>query len=655
MSSRTEWKRYSALLAALSHEGDKRSGMQDDASDVDSTQATCHVDSQYDKPMEESTIQFSRRPRSQSTSTQHRDRRPVPQEKLSVPQEKLFPVAQSKFSSSHGGSSPRSEMNEPAKRRKSPRAFQGETHLKAATSRPLSRESSQAKRLHSPVVPNASMKEITLRTSRSKSKSKSRSVTLEPDHTVSIRMKRNESQSKRRLSSLESETTVRTTRTRSKSQPKRRPAQPGVIVRTKRSEAQSKQVADLEGDSLTKAIKSEPKQLNEGTKHSVLTSRSESKPKERSLPLEPVKQPYEGKRSVRTSQSESKPKRRPSHLEPVKVITGSFQECDASSIALDASFETQRWIDEPSMSIECKLSNEDEQTTSTGTESPRVESDASTMNISPDKDSKRKEKSKKSDRVSFPKEELVMKTQHVRLFGHGRFWTIAALVMSFFGTLFSFLARRSTAFVRLAEPIDIAPIYYPVHETGMLRMEVCYNETMGAGEGCSILRLSTADIDDNMFNLARLLLTLGSMFGCFFSIFLTSAVFWESINLRVIGFGYMATYFVQSFSMLFFDTQICSEHDCKIGPGCAFCIIACLGWIGACIATAKMDAHKVRELRRRRRRERRRLRELRKTNAMIRKQSTATENTDASSESSQEIDIEVGDTGEVCHTTHCVS
>lgn len=241
------------------------------------------------------------------------------------------------------------------------------------------------------------------------------------------------------------------------------------------------------------------------------------------------------------------------------------------------------------------------------------------------------------------------KQEHVRWFGHGRFSTISALVMTWTGAIFSILALRSTEFVRLQKPLAVAPIYNDVYATGMVRLEICYNETVAAPlYGCEVITLDSDDVSDNMFQIARLFLTLSAVFGSFFTIVMTSSVYWQSINLRPVGFGYLATYFLQSFAMLFFDTEICATNKCNVGSGCIFCIFACISWIGACASTAKMDVFKAKSLRRRRRERRairRRQREERMREEIIRKEfdsTTARTDSTTSSNSSQDGDPEIG-------------
>ena len=131
---------------------------------------------------------------------------------------------------------------------------------------------------------------------------------------------------------------------------------------------------------------------------------------------------------------------------------------------------------------------------------------------------------------------------------------------------------------------------------------VCYNETTMSGVGCQTFDLKADDIDDNVFEISRILLTVATFLGVFLTIFLVTSALWESINLKPVGLGFLLVYFAQAFSMLFFDTQVCHKYDCRMGSGCIMCIIASACWILTCLATAKMDTHKARLRRRRRRR-----------------------------------------------------
>lgn len=110
---------------------------------------------------------------------------------------------------------------------------------------------------------------------------------------------------------------------------------------------------------------------------------------------------------------------------------------------------------------------------------------------------------------------------------------------------------------------------------------------------CEIVRITSEDVEDAKFQWSRVLLGLGCVFGIFFTLVLSLAVFWNSINLTPVGAGLLMTYFLVSFSMLFFDTNLCVQHKCRVGTGCVFAIAASLSWVAAYLTSAKMDAFKI--------------------------------------------------------------
>lgn len=193
------------------------------------------------------------------------------------------------------------------------------------------------------------------------------------------------------------------------------------------------------------------------------------------------------------------------------------------------------------------------------------------------------------------------KRQHFRMFGHGKLWTLLALICAWSGCICAILSRQSIRFVDLKHPLEVAPIYEPVGSIGMIRMEICYDETMTAGlTGCQTIRLSRDAVNDKVFNLARCLLALGTALGLALTVVLCTSVFWETINLRPIAFGLLLAYFFQSFSLLIFDTEICNEYKCKMAPGSILCVVASVCWLATCAFVAKMDSFKIRSLRVRR-------------------------------------------------------
>jgi hypothetical protein len=253
--------------------------------------------------------------------------------------------------------------------------------------------------------------------------------------------------------------------------------------------------------------------------------------------------------------------------------------------------------------------------------------------------------------------------QHLRWFGHGKSWTLIAILVSWAGVVLSAYSRNSLQFVTLDEPLLIDSNFDHVESIGMVRIQVCYNKTVVGLNGCQIIDLSPEIVNDSRFEAARILLTLGLWFGIFFATVLSTAIYWESINLRPIGFGLLFTYFCQSCAMLFFDTELCNANKCRPGAGCICCIVASFCWITACGATARMDKIKSGHARRRRRQA---LREANKAAKAIRKKrdretradrkkleretSSATEQTasTSSSNSSQHTaDIESGEDNEL--------
>jgi len=214
--------------------------------------------------------------------------------------------------------------------------------------------------------------------------------------------------------------------------------------------------------------------------------------------------------------------------------------------------------------------------------------------------------------------------KHLSWFGHGKLWTCLTVMFAWVGCCLAVMSRLSTNFVHLERPFEVSPQYQDIHEIGMIRIEICLNTTMMMdNSGCEIFRLNSRDVDDNIFNLSRSLLGLATALGFVLSLMLTTSIYWESINLKPIGVGFLVTYFFQSFSMLFFDTDLCSDHSCKMGTGGILCIIASICWMVACVGTAKMDSFKLRAIRARRKAARKKAKAERKARKELRKKELA--------------------------------
>lgn len=230
-------------------------------------------------------------------------------------------------------------------------------------------------------------------------------------------------------------------------------------------------------------------------------------------------------------------------------------------------------------------------------------------------------------------------TKCIRWFGHGKLWTILAIGAALMGSAFSILTRRSYNFATLRTPLKISPMYDEIDQFGLMKLRVCYNTTISNRVGCESLILSPYEVADRMFELATLFAGLAVGLGTFVTIFVVTSMFWETIDLRPVGVGLLATYFFQSFTMLIFDSEVCKSNKCSIGVGCVYCILSSLCWLSACIATAKMEAFKMLVTRKRRRRSERRAKkaldatQLKMPKDFKREMSSATEKTSTSASS----------------------
>lgn len=227
-----------------------------------------------------------------------------------------------------------------------------------------------------------------------------------------------------------------------------------------------------------------------------------------------------------------------------------------------------------------------------------------------------KRRNKKWNKKIIRKEDIV----HLNWFGHSRLWTTIAIAFVWIGALFAFMSRRSTDFVHLQVPLTVSSIYEDINEVGMIWINLCYNETEVHDDfytGCTRIRLSADHINDRRFEVSRSFLSLSVLIGTFLAITLSTSIFWESINLKPVGIGLLIAYFMQSFALLFFNTELCTENGCKMGSGGIYCVVASFSWLASCVATAKMDSCKIRLIRSRRR-EKRRLARIAKRESLIR-------------------------------------
>lgn len=232
---------------------------------------------------------------------------------------------------------------------------------------------------------------------------------------------------------------------------------------------------------------------------------------------------------------------------------------------------------------------------------------------------------------------------HLRRWGHSKIWTITALLFALTGCVCAILTRQSIHFVTLGQPLIITELYEPIYHMGIIRVQICTNTSAAVSStsltesedemmnvttapssssssssvlmespACTTTRFTREEVSDRLFNLSRSLLTLGTYLGIALTLVLTTSIVWETINLRPIAFGYLVAYFFQSFSMLFFDTELCREYECQISTGGYLSIITSVCWIVSLISVVRMDLFKLQSIRLRRREERKAKREARR-------------------------------------------
>lgn len=247
----------------------------------------------------------------------------------------------------------------------------------------------------------------------------------------------------------------------------------------------------------------------------------------------------------------------------------------------------------------------------------------------------------------------ITKKQHLRRWGHGRLWTSLALVFAWAACVCALLSRQSLRFVDFKHPLDIAPLFEPVKAMGVIRVQICRKKSKSGMRWCEIIPLGREKVNDKFINLSGSLLTMGASLGVALTVVLSTSIVWETINLRPVGFGFLLVYFFQSFSLIFFDANICNESKCRMAPGSILCVMASIFWIAACFGVAKMDAYKVRSIRARRRAARKLARQARREKRerkLARKQLRRIDDSAASEETAELSDIEQGSSADIAST-----
>ncbi|CAJ1943299.1 unnamed protein product [Cylindrotheca closterium] len=194
------------------------------------------------------------------------------------------------------------------------------------------------------------------------------------------------------------------------------------------------------------------------------------------------------------------------------------------------------------------------------------------------------------------------KEKDIQIFAHSRLWTSLAILCSWVGFTLALLARNSTKFVSIEIPMYFDPNYNTVNTIGMVNLELCYNSTFIPGfEGCIIDRLGSEEVDDIKYQLARSFSSLVVWLGGFAAVMITSSIFWYSINLRPLGFCFLISYFLESFSFIFLDSEVCKNHGCSVDSGGYLAIAASAFWMLASVSASRMDAFKFQQSARKKR------------------------------------------------------
>jgi hypothetical protein len=221
------------------------------------------------------------------------------------------------------------------------------------------------------------------------------------------------------------------------------------------------------------------------------------------------------------------------------------------------------------------------------------------------------------------REALKRKMTHLSFMAFGRRLTFAAILFAIAGLILAILAKRSLFFVKLGNSMEISPQLEHVDYMGLVRVQLCYNETYqqnrqlkqldypsnarhlntesspetpvdtvdvhSTERDCFILLLTEETVNDTMWNVSRSFLSLAIAFGSFLTLMLSLSVYWESINLKPIAVGLLLTYFLQSLSFFFFDSDLCRNYKCSLNEGSVASILASLFWFLSGMLCIRMD------------------------------------------------------------------
>ena len=217
------------------------------------------------------------------------------------------------------------------------------------------------------------------------------------------------------------------------------------------------------------------------------------------------------------------------------------------------------------------------------------------------------------DFINLTKDKRPVKPrEHFSCLSYGKVLTILAVLSCLLGLILAVLSKRSYSFVRLRDPLRISPHLDNVHHVGLVDLKLCYNESAKVidpaldgisllvnetetdyqtfrQKGCYDFHLTAEVVDDAMWNVARSFLSIAIALGSFLTLMLFTSILWESINLKPIAVGLLVTYFSQSLSFFFFDSDLCRQHICSVSSGSTMSICSSVCWFAAGLLCIRMD------------------------------------------------------------------
>lgn len=194
---------------------------------------------------------------------------------------------------------------------------------------------------------------------------------------------------------------------------------------------------------------------------------------------------------------------------------------------------------------------------------------------------------------------------------HGLIVSLLPVFFAFYALMWSILAKHSTSFATLQEPLTPTESFLPVTHVGLYRLLVCeYNGnnftvisgqtqntvytamtkeasegTASDGDKCTILQTQWKHITDVAWDLSRIFGAIAVLLGLTSFVFLIVATFRDEVNLSALMVTILIVYLLECMTTLFFDSKMCRNLGCRLSTGGAFEIVACAFWFACGVAT----------------------------------------------------------------------